>query len=134
MMKKTGMKNRRRIIGGEQRKRNRSMIGEVDTTDLEVVERLKKLVEETEPVPRGHQALMFPRQFTVDRGGEWKGDFERGCRSRGGTVHVSVPQRSTSNAVAKRWIQECGLGGASLLTQAGAPDCLWSYAIEFFEY
>ena len=68
-----------------------------------------------EPRPR------FPRNISVDNGGEWEGAFRQGVLDCGGKLRQGPPRRSRLNSRAEKMIRDVQEGASAMLSRAKAP-------------
>lgn len=76
----------------------------------------------------------FPAQFGMDGDPAWAGEFVKRLRERGARTRQSEAERSESNAIIERWIQELERGTAAQSLQANLPHPFWSRSARVFEF
>ena len=83
---------------------------------------------ETSAVATTRLRETFFRVASVDGGTEWLGEWKEEVEKRGGTIRVSLPGESRTNADAERFNLETEVQTATCLATAGAPLIFWSPA------
>jgi len=63
----------------------------------------------------------FPKAWSADNGGEWKEVFAQNTKERGGTIRLSIPYRSQTNARIERKIRSTQRGATAALLTSGLP-------------